>query len=738
MPSPPATAASVPPSIAPGNPSPSPAPTQNPNLLSLERGTFVRHWTVGASRFGAQSLVTNGAWATDGPAAGTPELVFEFPGVAQISQITAVAELPNGSSARLEIAASKTGADRDFADVGSIALAAQSGQSTGALSTPLTARWLRLRVARTPADAKVRIESLVATGTLTVPPPATFAGRWAVADDVAGIDTVFAPAKGSIPATGTPTGTYEIATAEHDGTLIAATCNYYRDVWRGPISGGTATIDGGGSLNIVAGGSLLAGSVGGEKVLARRITTARACDVTPAGRGSPIAIVTRYLGNLAQAGDPLVISGHRYATHLLPLLTAEDLRGTNLVVLAMSCAADKDAAPWQQRMLLDFVARGRVLVIRDADTCSKSAYAFVPYPFATFNAGAGGARGSVLSIADSSALASADASDKAQFVDTVAYLKSPSQQIGDADVIKTDDPHWCGLMFAKNVKGDSGWVRAYARYGKGLIVYDGFDIDDLRGRIPQAITLNRLAYGISPNADLPCNAQVASALVLLSSQHRTVAFGTARDFRFSLMLDQEGTTTPERVALSLTGERAPGWRAAVDRRDVTLASSPQHLIVIVHVPANAAAGKHLYTLSAAGERGQRAQAAIEFDVNEALAKELRQKGGRARIYGIHFDVASARIQPQSQATIREIAAVLRDNPAWNMRIEGYTDSDGGAAYNLALSRRRAQAVVNDLVSHYGIARRRLTAYGYGLSHPVASNATDAGKALNRRVELARR
>jgi OOP family OmpA-OmpF porin len=80
---------------------------------------------------------------------------------------------------------------------------------------------------------------------------------------------------------------------------------------------------------------------------------------------------------------------------------------------------------------------------------------------------------------------------------------------------------------------------------------------------------------------------------------------------------------------------------------------------------------------------------------------------------------------------------MRQNPSWRFQIEGHTDSDGGAAYNLALSQRRAQAVVDDLVKRYGIARSRLIAKGYGLTRPVASNATDAGKALNRRVELVR-
>jgi OmpA-OmpF porin, OOP family len=80
---------------------------------------------------------------------------------------------------------------------------------------------------------------------------------------------------------------------------------------------------------------------------------------------------------------------------------------------------------------------------------------------------------------------------------------------------------------------------------------------------------------------------------------------------------------------------------------------------------------------------------------------------------------------------------LRANPSWRMRVEGYTDSDGGAAYNLDLSNRRAHSVVSDLVKRYKIAASRLVAVGFGLTHPVAPNTTAGGKALNRRVELVR-
>ena len=72
-----------------------------------------------------------------------------------------------------------------------------------------------------------------------------------------------------------------------------------------------------------------------------------------------------------------------------------------------------------------------------------------------------------------------------------------------------------------------------------------------------------------------------------------------------------------------------------------------------------------------------------------------------------------------------------------MLVEGHTDSDGGAAYNLSLSQHRAESVVADLTHRYRVAAARLRAVGYGETRPVATNATAAGKALNRRVELVR-
>lgn len=108
-----------------------------------------------------------------------------------------------------------------------------------------------------------------------------------------------------------------------------------------------------------------------------------------------------------------------------------------------------------------------------------------------------------------------------------------------------------------------------------------------------------------------------------------------------------------------------------------------------------------------------------------------------RIYGIYFDFNSDSIKPESEPTLREIAAVMRKNPDWKLSVGGHTDSVGDPAANLALSGRRAAAVKAALVARYAIAPDRLVTGGYGASAPVETNKTVEGRARNRRVELQR-
>ena len=118
----------------------------------------------------------------------------------------------------------------------------------------------------------------------------------------------------------------------------------------------------------------------------------------------------------------------------------------------------------------------------------------------------------------------------------------------------------------------------------------------------------------------------------------------------------------------------------------------------------------------------------------AMAKGLGEKGHIA-LYGIYFDTDKAVIKPESRPTLDEIAKLLRAQPQLNVFIVGHTDSQGTFDYNLDLSRRRAEAVAAELAKSYKIANTRLRTAGVGFLAPIGSNASDDGRALNRRVEL---
>lgn len=111
--------------------------------------------------------------------------------------------------------------------------------------------------------------------------------------------------------------------------------------------------------------------------------------------------------------------------------------------------------------------------------------------------------------------------------------------------------------------------------------------------------------------------------------------------------------------------------------------------------------------------------------------------GKVAIYGLLFDYDKAVLRPESKPTLDEIAKLLATQSDLKLKVVGHTDDQGGADYNLDLSRRRAASVVTALVSQYGVAADRLTAEGAGMTQPIASNDTEDGRAKNRRVELRR-
>jgi outer membrane protein OmpA-like peptidoglycan-associated protein len=109
--------------------------------------------------------------------------------------------------------------------------------------------------------------------------------------------------------------------------------------------------------------------------------------------------------------------------------------------------------------------------------------------------------------------------------------------------------------------------------------------------------------------------------------------------------------------------------------------------------------------------------------------------GHAVVYGIYFDLNSANIKPESEPNLKAISDMLITNSSLTLYVVGHTDMTGEIDYNMELSLKRAQAVVNALVNEYGIAADRLIGKGAGPLCPVGSNKDESGRTLNRRVEL---
>ncbi len=121
---------------------------------------------------------------------------------------------------------------------------------------------------------------------------------------------------------------------------------------------------------------------------------------------------------------------------------------------------------------------------------------------------------------------------------------------------------------------------------------------------------------------------------------------------------------------------------------------------------------------------------IVVNLQEAIDKE-----GKAAVYGILFDVGKSDIKPESAEALKQITDYLNNNPTVKIIIVGHTDNAGTYAGNITLSKARAESIKKYLVGTAKINAARLLSEGAGQYCPVSTNATEAGKKLNRRVEI---
>ena len=128
------------------------------------------------------------------------------------------------------------------------------------------------------------------------------------------------------------------------------------------------------------------------------------------------------------------------------------------------------------------------------------------------------------------------------------------------------------------------------------------------------------------------------------------------------------------------------------------------------------------------------KATLEVVTPDEIATNIQEKG-RIALYGIYFDFDSDVLKADSTPALQAIADAMKNQPELKIYVVGHTDNQGSYEYNLELSKNRAAAVTRALREKLGVAADRLKPIGVGPVAPVASNATEKGQALNRRVEL---
>jgi outer membrane protein OmpA-like peptidoglycan-associated protein len=717
----PTQAASAAPTLVPGTTaSPTPTATPTPNLLTWQSGTITRTYP-------AQATFDQGRFPAVGytvPATvtGTQTFVFELPGQAQFTGFSAA--LPTygtgGTPTSITFAVAADGANGSYQNVGSLSSNTQS-DAAQTIATTVKGRWVRV------TTSGPSFETLGATGTIApLPPGITAAGLW-----VEGNQNPYV--NGAYNATPTDASPWYRRMVSVDTGMSATRCfdGHPGDVYPGTFAGRTwsymdGTTPSQGILNDE--GTLLVAQTGSPMLPLQRVTNLdpKYCHAQLTGSGPHRVLV---LDSSSVSGLWPVdgsLKGFTFSHITATMLDRAALAGAEAVIINALCTpADYLSAP-QTDALLQWVHAGHKLLIVDADTCDKSAYPFLPYPFTTSNPGAKGASSNRLIVVESDALGATDKSD-ANFFDPAQFINNGSNQLGDANVVTTRDPHWCGHLFGTNVDNVNGFEQMYAPYGQGLIIYDGFDHDDANNLGYERVRTLELQLPLP--VGMPCTVAVAGTFLVQPAQEGTFTGGKVQTLPFHMetlaSLGWKG-----HVTITTVGP----FKTAVAPSSFDLAGGTQPMKIGVSIPASAKAG--VYTIDVVGNdgAGHTSQAPITLTLTVPLKKTIK-KHERIRIYGIHFDVDSAHIQPQSEKVIKQIADLMKANPTVRFQVEGHTDSDGGAVYNLGLSQRRAASVVYDLATRYGIARSRMVPKGFGLTEPVKPNTTPQNKALNRRVEL---
>jgi hypothetical protein len=574
---------------------PEPTPTPDPNLLSAANGAIVRSYPAALS--GPERAHEGKAFSGPAP----QSIVYELPGPAKLARVSATlaAKPDQGPGDSIVFAVSGSGPTSGFSDVATIASATTETEQSAALSGA-SGRWVRITVTN-------HTGSSIAYGAYgeiaPLPASAHVAGTYVFYGDPY--------EKGAFRGAPEDEDPWYLQVVQlADGTTVnGANCaqNKFGDSYPGKLTGrvwswsraGTS-----GQFVVNDDASMLIGN--GDKMIALR--TAKQplfCKTQTVGKGgTQIAVLdSQSPADLYPITAPGDTPQYRFARIPAPLLDTQTLAGSETVIFNMLCEAEPLLAPGQTDALMAWVAQGHKLLITDSDDCKKSSYDFLPYRFETANPGATSARGNRLVLVESDPLGTTDKADAAHFFDPKPYLAENGQDIGDANTVKTSDPHWCGHLFGTNALNVNGFMQMYTHHGKGVIVYDGFDNDD--GSLPEYQRLRKLELALPLDAQLPCTQQVAGDFVVEPDQEGVFTPGRTSALRFPLeVLANQGFKGT--VKLTASGD-VP---VTLSAQSVVLAGNTAPLIATLNVAADTKPGDHSVDVIGDDGSGHTAKATI--------------------------------------------------------------------------------------------------------------------------------
>ncbi len=150
--------------------------------------------------------------------------------------------------------------------------------------------------------------------------------------------------------------------------------------------------------------------------------------------------------------------------------------------------------------------------------------------------------------------------------------------------------------------------------------------------------------------------------------------------------------------------------------------------------ARAAQAAAEHSAQQATDQTEQMRERLRAQLNQVLQTQETARGLIVNLSDVLFDSGKYTLKPDAREKLAKVSGILLAYPDLKVQVEGYTDNVGGDQYNLTLSQQRGDAVRAYLVSQ-GVSPNNITASGYGMSNPVADNATAAGRAQNRRVNL---